>query len=104
MKPALFPSYVDGIHYAEPSEPFMIKPQSEPLQNHVGALHHSQAVHDKTCSRYEARRQSRNRLAALETSITSLHSSGKDSGIVDGVDVMRCQCGNSTHSSEESSK
>lgn len=46
----------------------------------------------------------------METSIASLHSSGKDSGIVDGAHDHHnaqhlCHCGQSTsHSSEESSK
>lgn len=88
---------MEGIHYAEPTDSYLLKPAEVP--------HRQPHQHEKTCSRYDGRRQSRRRLTGLETSITSLHSSGKDSGIVDGVDVMRCQCGHSsTHSSEESSK
>lgn len=69
-----------------------------------GRYHHQ---HDINCPKYHLRRyhtRERSRSnGALETSITSLHSSGHDSGIVDGT--IQCQCGQTTsQSSEDSSK
>ena len=67
-------------------------------------VHHH---HDRNCPRGASRRHTfreRSRSSGcIEKSITSLHSSGQDSGIVDAA--VHCQCGiSSSHSSEESSK
>ncbi|KRT84259.1 Cadherin, partial [Oryctes borbonicus] len=94
-KPALFPSsFAEGIHYGETIA-------SGP--SHVGYRHHQ---HDVNCPRFAGRRTNirdgSRSIGGMETSITSLHSSGHDSGIVDtGV---HCQCGqSSTQSSGEDS-
>ena len=65
--------------------------------------------HDINCPRHPARKNTQLRersrsIGGMETSITSLHSSGQDSGIADNGG--NCQCGQSSgHSSgEESSK
>lgn len=94
-KPPLFPSsFGDGLRYADPVD-------MEPSR--IGF--HQQ--HDVNCPRYPLRRfQTRERsrsTGGLETSITSLHSSGHDSGIVDST--IQCQCSQTTSpSSEDSSK
>lgn len=92
-KPALFPaSYGDGLHYDVGHE----------LAHSASGYPH----HDLTCGRYPGYRhgtRERSRSAGgVEKSITSVHSSGHDSGIADGA--MQCHCGHSSHSSEESSK
>lgn len=94
-KPPLFPSsFGEGLRYGDAVD-------MEP--SHIG--YHQQ--HDVNCPRYPLRRmhtRERSRsTAGIETSITSLHSSGHDSGIVDNA--LQCQCGHSaSQSSEESSK
>lgn len=85
-KPSFFPgNFGDVMHYSE-----------------GGNLH----PHDRNCPRTSSRRQpfrERSRSSGcMEKSITSLHSSGQDSGIADNA--THCQCGQSSHSSEESSK
>jgi hypothetical protein len=89
-KPTLFPAaFGDTLHYTD--------------GGHDLVHHH----HDRNCPRAASRRQTfreRSRSSGcIEKSITSLHSSGQDSGIVDNT--LHCQCGqSSTQSSEESSK
>ncbi|XP_017781597.1 PREDICTED: cadherin-89D, partial [Nicrophorus vespilloides] len=92
-KPALFPSsFGDALRYDDGS----------------GGVYHSsfRRHHESSCPRYSGRRTSHGKersrsVGALETSIASLHSSGKDSGIADGI---QCQCSHSTtQSSEEGS-
>lgn len=93
-KSGLFPaaSYGDGIHYDMGQE----------LTHTASGYSH----HDTTCNRYNGYRhgtRERSRSAGgVEKSVTSVHSSGHDSGIVDGA--LHCHCGHSNHSSEESSK
>lgn len=92
-KPALFPSsYGDGLHYDIGHE----------MAHSTSGYPH----HNMTCSRYNGYRHgSRERsrsTGGVEKSVTSVHSSGHDSGIADGV--QHCHCGQSSHSSDESSK
>lgn len=104
---ALFPSaYSDGggggapTHYTAESTDAGA-PRTAFHRHHHQQQHHH---HDANCPRYSARfaKERSRSLGAMETSIASLHSSGKDSGIADGI---QCQCGLSTsHSSDESSK
>lgn len=109
-KPSLFPaSFGEGIHYAEPNDSYLTMIPTAGIQKRMGGVlggrrqHHQ---HDRNCVRFEPRNMARKpRSGPLDNSATSLHSSGKDSGIVDSaVDVTgRCQCGHSsTHSSEDS--
>ncbi|XP_050312281.1 cadherin-89D isoform X2 [Anthonomus grandis grandis] len=68
-------------------------------------MEYTRSGHDITCPRYYANRyreyheKPRNSIG-IEKSITSLHSSGQDSGIADATVVHSCQCG---HSSSRSS-
>lgn len=107
VKPPLFPAtFGDGIHYAEPTDSYLtVIPTSGRAKRTGSSGRHHQ--HDRNCVRFEGRKITRkSRITPLDNSATSLHSSGKDSGIVDSaVDVTgRCQCGHSsTHTSEESS-
>lgn len=96
-KPALFPSsFAEGVHYGDTIA-------SGP--SHHGYRHHQ---HDVNCPRFAGRRtnirEGSRSIGGMETSITSLHSSGHDSGIVDAG--VHCQCGQSStqSSGEDSSK
>lgn len=100
-KSGLFPStFGEALHYS--GAEMTTSPSSYPLR------------HDSTCPRMasgrrqqqqplrETRERSRSS-GCLEKSITSIHSSGQDSGIVDGA--LHCHCGqSSSQSSEDSSK
>ncbi|XP_022919668.1 cadherin-89D isoform X2 [Onthophagus taurus] len=105
-KPTLFPSTYDGtgIHYGESVASGPIHQRGTSA---IGYRHHH---HDVTCPRYLINNKRvlrgenhRNSLAGLETSITSLHSSGHDSGIVDNVAVL-CQCGGGQSSNGQTSE
>ncbi|XP_060524594.1 cadherin-89D isoform X2 [Cylas formicarius] len=62
--------------------------------------------HDVSCPRYGARlngfRDRQRNSVGMEKSVTSLHSSGQDSGIVDAT-VTNCQCGQSSSRSSAGS-
>lgn len=94
-KPTLFPSsFAEGIHYGD---------TITTGPSHRGYRHHQ---HDVNCPRFTGRRtnirEGSRSIGGMETSITSLHSSGQDSGIVDTG--IHCQCGqSSTQSSGEDS-
>lgn len=93
-KAALFPSYTDGMSYNDSHE-LSHSPQGYPLHHEPGCTRFG-------AYRYATRERSRS-TAGIEKSITSLHSSGHDSGIADGA--VHCQCGHtSSQSSEDSSK
>ncbi|XP_044262289.1 cadherin-89D isoform X1 [Tribolium madens] len=86
-KPSLFPASFGDLHYTD--------------SGHDIVHHH----HDRSCQRMSSTRRTfreRSRSSGcIEKSITSLHSSGQDSGI---VDAGHCQCRQScSQSSEESS-
>ncbi|XP_076254284.1 cadherin 89D [Rhynchophorus ferrugineus] len=66
--------------------------------------------HDVTCPRYGTRGtgtgyrgHSRSSTGGLEKSITSLHSSGHDSGIADAAVLHSCHCGRSSSRSSDAS-
>ncbi|CAG9765181.1 unnamed protein product [Ceutorhynchus assimilis] len=95
------PPYGDPLRY-----------QMSPDGNsHDVQMDYTPSRHDISCPRYGAARLSgyrdRSRSSmGLEKSITSLHSSGHDSGIADANNVIHsCQCGNSSSrsSGEDSS-
>ncbi|KAH1022570.1 hypothetical protein HUJ04_011952 [Dendroctonus ponderosae] len=94
------PSYGDPMRYPVGSDPTSVDMPME----------FTPSRHDVSCPRYTGsrlggyREKSRNSMG-LEKSITSLHSSGHDSGIADGTMVHSCQCGHSSSrsSGEESS-
>lgn len=90
-KPTLFPSsFAEGIHYGD---------TVTTGPSHMSYRHHQ---HDVNCPRFSGKRtkirEGSRSIGGMETSITSLHSSGHDSGIVEPG--MHCQCG---HSSSQSS-
>ncbi|XP_068082261.1 cadherin-89D [Anabrus simplex] len=120
-KTQLFPTtYLEGLGCGDTTDTYVDMHSDKSLnynQHHVPRHnYHSRHQHDINCSRHHHnRRRSSSKLNLvrspsnlMEASITSLHSSGKDSGIADGmrhVDTGRCICGHSTsHSSGESSK
>lgn len=110
-KPTLFPSsFADGIHYGSGTGADTI---TSGHPSRTGYRHHR---HDVSCPRFSGTRRTNIRegsrsIGGMETSITSLHSSGRDSGIVEstggggGVGV-HCLCGHSSSQSsgEDSSK
>ncbi|XP_058809929.1 cadherin-89D [Phymastichus coffea] len=106
QKPSLFPSYVGGLHHYDPAASF-----SGEMRQHSFCEHEPNCVRFHSCNNVNAgsgaggkRAGTTRAAAALETSATSLHSSGQDSGIVTGG-LRACHCSNSsTPSSGESSK
>lgn len=91
--PHFHTAYGEGFPYAEPGCDLGPPPSGYPHQ----------IDSRRVSGRKDIIRERSRSGGGLETSITSLHSSGHDSGIVDGG--LHCPCGQSTsHSSEESSK
>ncbi|KAK4881949.1 hypothetical protein RN001_005268 [Aquatica leii] len=91
-KSILFPSsFEEAVQYSEPRRE--ITKLSNTDKPHVD--NYSRVPRSST--QIEERSRS---VGGLETSMTSLHSSGRDSGIIDGG--HQCPCGQSTHTSEES--
>ncbi|OXU25849.1 hypothetical protein TSAR_005482 [Trichomalopsis sarcophagae] len=104
QKPSLFPSYVGGLHHYDPAASF-----SGEMRQHSFCEHEPNCVRFHSCSNTSSggngggKRGVRRTTAGLETSATSLHSSGQDSGIVAGG-LRPCHCSNSSSpSSGESS-
>ncbi|KAJ8919173.1 hypothetical protein NQ315_012159 [Exocentrus adspersus] len=94
-KAGLFPStFGDDLHYTGAGVHDM-------TQSPTGYLHrHDSSCPAMTMQRPQFRERSRSS-GCVEKSVTSLHSSGQDSGIVDGA--VHCHCEHSSsHSSEES--
>lgn len=96
-KPGLFPStFGDDLHYTGAGVHDM-------TQSPTGYLHrHGSSCPAMTIGRPQFRERSRSS-GCMEKSVTSLHSSGQDSGIVDSA--LHCHCEqSSSQSSEESCK
>ncbi|GLH03452.1 Cadherin-89D [Gryllus bimaculatus] len=114
-------SYLDGMGCGDTTDTYVDMHSNKSLNyNHVPHnTYHTRHQHDVNCSRHHHNRRrsaigtkthvsrsTSNIPGHLEASMTSLHSSGKDSGIADGLrhDHGRCICGHSTsHSSGDSS-
>lgn len=95
------PSYGDPLRY-------QIQPDTT---SHDVPMDYTPSRHDVTCprfggSRYGGYRERSRSSIGIEKSITSLHSSGHDSGIADAAVMHSCQCGHSSSrsSGEDSSK
>ncbi|XP_066256989.1 cadherin-89D isoform X1 [Euwallacea similis] len=91
-KVGLYPSiYGDPLRYPMPSD----------VASTDMRMDYTSSRHDVSCPRYSGskyggyRERSRGSIG-IEKSITSLHSSGQDSGIADAAVMHSCQCGRSS--------